>query len=327
MNIFVILSVLLSFCSALEYSEVTSIVQSDGLLHLGNKSWRSWLKNEDYAMFLLITAIDPRVGCVLCREFDPTYKSVARSYWESLAESPLDDLRDDRSKIVFAIAELNDVKEFFQAYDIKQVPKMFYYAPGRGPQVMTPNEEYQFLVDETVENFQNWVVDLTPKLNRNRLQVVVRRTNGAIFMAIALFLSVIGLGYTKRALLLKTMQSKTLWMVLTLSLVTIFVSGHMFNQIRKTPNVRTGQKGEKIFIQPGQQVQLGMETKIVFTIYSILTAALVSLIKVVPGIKDTKMKMVVCLVTCLVLTLAYSGLVNAFNVKSVSYPFHLFKFL
>lgn len=326
MNIFYILY-FLGVCKAFEYLEVLKEVSNDGLLHLGNKNWKNWVKNEDYGMFLFITAIDPRLGCALCREFDPTFKSVADSYWGSIQSSPLSDELEDKSKIIFAIAEFNDVKEMFQFYDIRQVPKMLYYAPGKGPQVMTPSGEYQFLVDDTTQNFQRWIVELTPGLNIKRLEIVEKTNGTKVFIILLGLLSILGFGYLKRTTILKIVQSKTIWMGITLCLVLIFISGHMFNEIRKTPSTKRNAKGETIFIMPGQQVQLGVETKIVFVIYTIIITSLISLIKIVPGIKDIKMRMILCILTCLVLTFAYSGLINAFGIKSTSYPFRLFKFM
>lgn len=309
---------LLSACLGLSYEEVLGEVGADGLLRFQTKNWRQRVKNEDYAMFVLLTATDSRLGCALCREFDPTYTAVAAAYWESLQEAPLDADADEKSKIVFAIADFAEVRELFQVYDIRKVPKMYYYAPGRGPQVLEPNDEYQFLVDDSRENFHRWVLDLVRGMDPRRLQGG-ERTSSASIVAIAVAIAFVAVfAYWKRTLVVSVLQSKALWEWTTLGLIVLFVSGHMYNQIRKTPNTREDPNGRTIFIQPGQQVQLGAETKLVFVLYSVMVTAVVMLLK-------CRRRRWLVLGSGLALALAYSMLVNAFGIKSVNYPFKLFK--
>lgn len=313
--------------AALDYAEVSSRVSSDGLLHLREKTWRNDIKNEDYGMYLLITATDPRVGCVLCREFGPTYALTAKAYWDSLQEAPLElaSGMPDRAKTVFAIAELNEVKELFQLYNIKQVPRMWYYAPGQGPKLMEPSDRYQFLVEDSDENFHGWVAGQTPGMDKARL-AIVRRMSAAgklgLVLSVCVFSSAV---YWQRWAISRVVQSRNLWLLVTLASILVFISGHMFNQIRNSPSVREDADGNTLFFHPAQNMQVGAETKIVFGIYSVIVAVLVALVRFVPALKNAQMAAVGCCVCCVVLTLAYSSLINAYALKSASYPFKLFK--
>lgn len=58
-------------------------------------------------------------------------------------------------------------------------------------------------------------------------------------------------------------QSRNLWAAISLMVILLFISGHMFNHIRKVPYVTGDGRGGINYIVPGFQQQLGLETQIV----------------------------------------------------------------
>lgn len=63
--------------------------------------------------------------------------------------------------------------------------------------------------------------------------------------------------------LLPIIQNRNLWAAGTLICTLVFVSGHMFNHIRKVPYVAGDGKGGITYFANGFQTQLGLETQIV----------------------------------------------------------------
>jgi oligosaccharyltransferase complex subunit gamma len=59
------------------------------------------------------------------------------------------------------------------------------------------------------------------------------------------------------------LQSRNLWAAISLMVILLFISGHMFNHIRKVPYVTGDGRGGINYIVPGFQQQLGLETQIV----------------------------------------------------------------
>jgi len=62
-------------------------------------------RNHSFAVVL--TALEPRIGCALCRDFQPE--------WDLLAKSWVKGDREGKSKIVFGTLDFADGKNTFQA--------------------------------------------------------------------------------------------------------------------------------------------------------------------------------------------------------------------
>ena len=63
--------------------------------------------------------------------------------------------------------------------------------------------------------------------------------------------------------ILPLVQNRNLWAAITLILVLLFTSGHMFNHIRKVPYVSGDGHGGISYFAGGFQSQYGLETQII----------------------------------------------------------------
>lgn len=61
---------------------------------------------RDYAVAVLLTAMGPQFGCTMCREFDPDWDLLARTWTKAKTED---------SRIVFGTLDFVDGKNTFQA--------------------------------------------------------------------------------------------------------------------------------------------------------------------------------------------------------------------
>lgn len=63
--------------------------------------------------------------------------------------------------------------------------------------------------------------------------------------------------------LLPILQNRNVWAAISLILILLFTSGHMFNHIRKVPYVAGDGKGGVSYFAGGFSSQYGLETQIV----------------------------------------------------------------
>ena len=141
--------------------------------------------------------------------------------------------------------------------------------------------------------------------------------------------------------LLPLLQNRNLWAAISLIIVLLFTSGHMFNHIRKVPYVSGNGKGGISYFASGFSNQYGMETQIVAAICKwinhvpgiascanvredgILSFATIALALKVPRIAEPKKQQVAVVVWGCVMFGMYSFLLNVFKVKNGGYPFRL----
>lgn len=63
--------------------------------------------------------------------------------------------------------------------------------------------------------------------------------------------------------ILPVVQNRNLWAAISLIIVLLFTSGHMFNHIRKVPYVSGDGRGGMSYFAGGFSNQFGLETQIV----------------------------------------------------------------
>lgn len=63
--------------------------------------------------------------------------------------------------------------------------------------------------------------------------------------------------------ILPVIQNRNLWAAISLIIILLFTSGHMFNHIRKVPYVASNGKGGISYFAGGFSNQFGLETQIV----------------------------------------------------------------
>jgi oligosaccharyltransferase complex subunit gamma len=66
--------------------------------------------------------------------------------------------------------------------------------------------------------------------------------------------------------LMPVLQNRNVWAAVSLLLVLLFTSGHMFNHIRGVPYVSGNGRGGVSYFAGGFQNQFGMETQIIAAI-------------------------------------------------------------
>ncbi|KAG9388737.1 OST3-OST6 domain containing protein [Pyrenophora tritici-repentis] len=264
---------------------------------------------RDYGVTVLLTALETRFGCTLCREFQPE--------WNLLGKSWLKGDKDGQTRTVFGTLDF---------LMLQTAPVILYFPPPTlGPNAKPDAQPVRFdftAGPQTAEQIHAWVARQVK--TDAPIPSVSRPINWVKIITVTV--SVLG-GITAIAVaspyIVPILQNRNLWAAISLILVLLFTSGHMFNHIRKTPYVSGDGKGGLSYFAGGFSSQYGLESQIVAAIYGVLSFAAISLALKVPRIKDPRAQSFAVFLWSGVLFGMYSFLLSVFRIKNGGYPFWL----
>ena len=96
------------------FSEFHTRLLSSSPLKIDDASYNKLTEApRDYSVVVLLTALEPRFGCELCRDFNPE--------WNLLAKSWVKGDRAGKSRLVFSTLDFVDGKNTFQSVRIPYV--------------------------------------------------------------------------------------------------------------------------------------------------------------------------------------------------------------
>ncbi|KAF7587571.1 oligosaccharyl transferase subunit ost3/OST6 [Aspergillus hancockii] len=272
-------------------------------------------KTRDYHVAVLLTATDARYGCVLCREFQPEWELIARSW--NKGPQP-DDLR-----LLFTTLDFSNGKATFQKLMLQTAPVLLVYPPTVGPfaKVDDTPARFDFSGPISADQLYIWINRHLPEGPKPPL---VRPINYMrLVSAVTILMGAVTLFTVLSPYVLPIIQNRNLWAAFSLIAILLFTSGHMFNHIRKVPYVAGDGKGGISYFAGGFSNQFGMETQIIAAIYAILSFATIALAMKVPRIADSKAQQLAVLIWGTVLFGMYSFLLSVFRAKNGGYPFFL----
>ncbi|KAF8422666.1 hypothetical protein EV426DRAFT_161850 [Tirmania nivea] len=275
---------------------------------------------RNYTALVLLTALDPRFGCHLCKEFQPEFELLAKSWLRK---------HKDSNGFFFANLDFSHGRHTFQKLGLTSAPVLYLFPATYGP-TSKPNTSleplrYEFLpVQHQADHVSHFVSQHTP------FTLPVRRptdyTQPLLLIATLTLLAVLFTLALPHILPLLT--HPTLWAAVSLISVLVFISGHMFNHIRHTPYVGHNPKtGMPTYIAGGFSTQFAAESQIVGLVYAFLSFGTIALGMKIPRIKEAKRQGVAVAVWSGVVLILFSFLMALFKVKNGSYPFWLPPFM
>jgi len=208
---------------------------------------------------------------------------------------------------------------------LQTAPVILYFPPTLGPNAKPDAQPARFdftAGPQRAEQIHAWVA------RQLRTDAPIPSVSRPInwVKVITVTVSVLG-GITAIAVaspyIVPILQNRNLWAAISLILVLLFTSGHMFNHIRKTPYVAGDGKGGLNYFAGGFSNQYGLESQIIAAIYGVLSFAAISLALKVPRIKDPRAQSLAVFLWTGVLFGMYSFLLSVFRIKNGGYPFWL----
>lgn len=275
---------------------------------------------RDYTVGVLLTAMDARFGCQLCREFQPEWDLLGRTWTKG--DKP------GESRMLFGTLDFSDGRETFMSLGLQTAPVLLLFQPTSGPHAVSNAEplRYDFTNGPQIaEQVHAWIARHLPE----RPHPPIKRPIN--WMRWIVSLTIISGGSTFAVVawpyIQPIAQNRNLWAFATVIGILVFTSGHMFNQIRKVPYVAGDGRGGISYFAGGFQNQYGLESQIVGAMYGVLALASIALIMKVPRIADPKSQQVAVIVWGGILFVMYSFLLSIFRIKNGGYPFSLPPFM
>ncbi|KAK5661640.1 hypothetical protein OQA88_9740 [Cercophora sp. LCS_1] len=271
---------------------------------------------RDYSVAVLFTALEARFGCQLCREFQPE--------WNLLGKSWIKGDKNAGSRLIFGTLDFTDGKDIFMSFGLQTAPVLFFFPPTTGPHAASSPEpiRYDFVNGpQAAEQVHAWLARHLP----DRPHPPVKRPiNWVKWIVTSVILSgSVTAAFVAWPYVLPIIQNRNAWAAISLISILLFTSGHMFNHIRKVPYVAADQRGGISYFAAGFQNQYGMETQIVAAIYGVLSFLTIALIVRGPRTLDPKTQGVAILAWTGIQFLMYSFLLSVFKMKNGGYPFYL----
>nr|GAT58663.1 predicted protein [Mycena chlorophos] len=259
---------------------------------------------RDWSASIEFTALDPRRRCMPCKEFNPSWNSVAKAW----TKAP----KEERDTHFFATIDFDMGQSVFTKLGLASAPVVYVYPPTEGPRASNKGpSRYEFShgfepepLAESLSHHTPIPIPYTPPFNWSRW---ITAASGLLTFAITLrFISPI-------------LQSRWTWAVGTILTGLVMTSGYMFTRIRGSPYV--GHDGS--WIAGGYQNQFGQEVQVIAAVYGTLGFGFLMLIMVIPHQGTGSRQRLQVYLWTTIIVLVYSILIVLFKVKNRGYPFRL----
>jgi oligosaccharyltransferase complex subunit gamma len=255
-----------------------------------------------------LTALDPRRRCSPCKEFDPSFHSVAKAWKRAPA--------DKQQEHFFATLDFDEASSVFQKLGLQSAPIVFSYPPADGSRKPASGNvspvKYDFTdgfeagpLAEFLSKFTPVAIPYSDPIDWARYVTIAIGVLGSL-----LFLRFIS----------PLIQNRWTWAAGTVITSLVMTSGYMFTRIRNVPF----NGGDGNWIAAGYQNQFGQEVQVVAFIYGLLSFSFLMLILVVPYQSSPQRQRLQVYLWTGVTMIVYSVLVSLFRVKNRGYPFKLF---
>lgn len=289
-----------------------------GYIRLTDSNYKKHLYgHRDYSVILFMTSQLPQLNCILCRQYTPTFETVAYLYEKTFPNGI-----STGENLYFLYADFTQGRKLFEELQLDLIPKLYYFHPTpatiSASKFDSTSSQFTFYLGDSLEMTIEWI----QQLSQHKIKIYTPTDYGRLaFNAIITF--VISFAIKRfRFKIFGLLLSNFMWGFGTVILVLLFISGQMFNQIRLTPFVEE-RKGGPELIARNSQSQYGVETQIVSTFYGLLGVAFLLLANRVSAIKNDKVQVLAVAIVSALLYVLYSMLISIFNIKYNTYPFML----
>lgn len=277
-----------------------------GIIRLDDKTYEMLTAPQrNWSATILFTAMDKRRRCGPCKEFDPAWNAVAKS-WTTVP-------KESRNDHFFAVIDFDETPSVFTKLRMASAPAVHVYLPTSGPRGTARTDPISYDFSQGFEPGP-----LAEQLSRHTPVSIPYKAPfdwGKLFQTISFILFFI---LTLRWIG-PVLMNRWLWCTLTIMTSLVMTGGYMFTKIRGVPY--TGADGG--WIAGGYQNQFGQEVQVVAFIYGFLAFAFIMLITVVPLQKSPGRQAMQIYIWTAVIFIVYSLLFSLFRIKNRGYPFKL----
>ncbi|KAL9047897.1 MAG: hypothetical protein Q9162_007920 [Coniocarpon cinnabarinum] len=213
---------------------------------------------RNHTAAVLLTALETRFGCSMCRTFQPEYELLTKSW--------LKGDREGKSRVVYGTLDFTDGRSVFQSMNLQTAPVLLLYPPTVGLDAKPDGTPYRYDFSQgaqSAEGLHAWITRHLPASAEPRPEVH-RPFNWLRFVGTTTtILGVVTATYSLWSYISPILYNRNLWAGLSIIAILLFTSGHMFNHIRGAPYIASDGKGGIQYFAPGFQSQFGLESQLV----------------------------------------------------------------
>ncbi|KAF8682273.1 Acid phosphatase-like protein [Rhizoctonia solani] len=227
-------------------------------------------KDREWSVVVQLTAMGDQFKCEPCRQFNPNFNAVAKS-WHSKVPA------DKRDTHFFATLDFADGRDL----GLQSAPFVNFFSAAKGPN-KKPGKQDSWSYDFNTFSFD--AATFAQKISEHTIVPVPYRAppNYALIINIASIIVIGGLAaHFSYKYFGPIIFSRWTWAFVVVLTMLTFTSGHMFVKIRGMPSTMRGQ-----WIAAGYQNQYGAEVSVIGGIYGALAFAQLMLIFGVPHAKN-----------------------------------------
>ncbi|KAI5820287.1 hypothetical protein BZA77DRAFT_302044 [Pyronema omphalodes] len=299
-----------------KFSQLLTSNAKSGVIQLNNELYNAiTTAPRNYTAVVLLTALAPQFGCQLCKDFQPEYDLLAKS-WQAQ--------HNNGDGLFFSSLDFQNGRETFMKLGLNTAPILYMFPPTVGPDAdplhHTTPKQFDFQSNHIpAEAVAHWISNNGP----HKLEVVRPFNYEKLFMTLgAIFAGALILLLSFKTLK-PALYSRNLWSAISLILILLFTSGHMFNHIRSVPYVANNGRGGVSYVAGGFSNQFGLETQIVAVVYAVLAFCAIALSMKMPRVADPMRQKIAILLWNAILLCGFSFLMTLFRMKNGGYPFKL----
>lgn len=239
-----------------KFSALSRNAAKPGLIQLTSSLYDTLVSApRNYTSLILLTAMDAKFGCAMCKEFQPEYELLAKS-WAAQHKGG--------DGLYITMLDFEKGKDVFMKLGLNTAPVLHLFpptvGPGADPLHITDPHNFEFTQNHIpAEAIAQFIANHSPK----KPEIVRPFDYSKVLKGVGA--AVVGLAILKIAFttLKPAIYSRNLWAALSLILILLFTSGHMFNHIRRVPYVTNNGRGGVSYIAGGFSNQFGLETQII----------------------------------------------------------------
>lgn len=265
-----------------------------------------------YQLIVLLTALNPKFKCALCQRIDEEFALLAGSYRDSLRA------RREEPEVFFLRLDYEQASRTFQNYEAASVPVVFHIPSS---QVERAGREYSILISDRMQLPMSNAPDAETMAkfvtSKTGAQFEIRRSMLFTYVLLAALFGLIVVLIPPLIeyipLLLRMVQFKPLWMLVSASVYTCAISGFIFDIIRSPPMYHLNpQNGQRTYFYPQSGNQFVVEGFIIGFLNMACAAALIGAAVIAP--RYAKSGATIPIMVCLVVFLACFLQIRAFYI-------------
>ncbi|KAJ3264569.1 oligosaccharyl transferase subunit ost3/OST6 [Chytriomyces hyalinus] len=267
---------------------------------------------RNYSLFVVLTAEGKEFQCQPCQLFAQEVLLITQELHK----------RGPKNQVFFGVLDFAAGRDIFHKYKLTSVPFVYHFPPTEGPNKRVIKDEYEVYdlnrQGTKAEDFAFWVE------RHSGIKIAVRRPiDYQLYASYAFFgVTVLASLFMLQNQIIAFLSEKRLWQMMSLSMIVIFCSGYMWNQIRGAPFIG-GNQGKPEFFAGGFQNQFVIESQIVGLLYGAISVFFVILYTQVPRIQNPAAQKTATFIVATLFVVTYSLLLKVFKFKNGGYPFAL----